>query len=83
VRSRIADDISAGERTGTASAAMAATPEAGGPMVAGDGGGWEVAVAAPVESAAVVGRPEELIEPEQYDTKLVETTVLPGLGRRL
>jgi hypothetical protein len=42
-----------------------------------------VAVAAPVEAAAVVGRPKELIEPEQYDTKLVETTVLPGLGRRL
>jgi hypothetical protein len=55
---------------------MAAVPEAGGPEVA-DGGGWgsgggccEVAVAAPVESAAVVGRPEELIEPEQSDTKL-------------
>jgi hypothetical protein len=42
-----------------------------------------VAVAAPVESEAVVGRPEELIELEQSDTKLVETTVLPGLGHRL
>jgi hypothetical protein len=42
-----------------------------------------VAVATPVESATVVGRPEELIEPEQSDTKLVETIVLPGLGRRL
>jgi hypothetical protein len=68
---------------------MAAVPEAGRPEVAGDdgwgsGGGYcEVAVATPVEVAAVVGRPEELIEPEQYDTKLVETTVLPGLGRRL
>jgi hypothetical protein len=68
---------------------MAAVPEAGGPEVAG-GGSWgsggcccEVAVAAPVESVAVVGRPEELIEPEQSDTKLVETTILPGLGRRL
>jgi hypothetical protein len=68
---------------------MAAVPEAGGPEVAG-GGGWgsdggccEVAVAALVEAAAVVGRPEELIEPKQFDTKLVETMVLPGLGRRL
>jgi hypothetical protein len=68
---------------------MAAVPEAGGPEVAG-GGGWgsgsgccKVAVAAPVEAAAVLGRPEELIEPEQSDTKLVETTVLPGLGHRL
>jgi hypothetical protein len=83
VRSRIADDISAGERTG------ATVPEAGGLEVAG-GGGWgngggccEVAVAGPVESAAVVGRPKELIELEQSDTKLVETTVLPGLGCRL
>jgi hypothetical protein len=60
VRSRIADDISAEERTGAASAAMAAAPETGGPEVAGGCG---------VESAAVVGRPEELIEPEQSDTK--------------
>jgi hypothetical protein len=81
VRSRIADDISAGERTGAASAAMAAAPEAGGPEVAG--GGWESGSGCEVESAAVVGRPEELIEPEQSDTKLVETMVLPGLGRRL
>jgi hypothetical protein len=76
VRSQIADDISAGERTVAASAAMAAAPEVGGPEVAG-GGGCEV------ESAAVVGRPEKLIELEQSDTKLVETTVLPGLGRKL
>jgi hypothetical protein len=62
---------------------MATVPEAGGPEVAGGGGGWEVAVAAPVESAVVVGRPKELIKPEQSDTKLVETTVLSGLGRRL
>jgi hypothetical protein len=74
VTSRIADDISAEEKMGATSAAMAAVPEAGGPEVAG---GCEV------ESAAVVGRPVELIEPEQSDTKLVETTVLPGLGRRL
>jgi hypothetical protein len=68
---------------------MAMVPEAGGPKVAGSsgwgsgGGCCEVVVAAPVEAAAVVGRPEELIEPEQSDTKLVETTVLSGLGRRL
>jgi hypothetical protein len=69
---------------------MAAVPEAGEPEVASGGGGWgsgggcyEVAVAVPVETAAVVGRPEELIEPEQSDTKLVETMVLPGLGHRL
>jgi hypothetical protein len=83
VRSRIADDISAGERTVAASAARAAAPEAGGPEVAGGGTCCEVAVAAPVEAAAVVGSPEELIEPEQSDTKLVEATVLPDLGRRL
>jgi hypothetical protein len=81
VRSRIAYDISVGERTGTASAAMAAAPEAGGPEVAGDGG-WESGGGCEVESAVVVGRPEELIEPEQSDTKLVESTFLPGLGRR-
>jgi hypothetical protein len=60
---------------------MAAVPEAGRPEVAG--GGWESGGGCEVESAVVVGRPEELIEPEQSDTKLVETTVLPGLGRRL
>jgi hypothetical protein len=81
VRSRIANDISAGERTGATSAAMAAAPEAGGPEVAA-GGGWESGGGCEVESAAVVGRPEELIEPGS-DTKLVETTVLPGLGCRL
>jgi hypothetical protein len=42
---------------------MAAVPEVGGLEVAG-GGGCEV-------ESAVVGRPEELIEPEQSDTKLV------------
>jgi hypothetical protein len=50
------------------------------------GGGWESGGGCEVESAAVVGKPEELIEliePKQSDTKLVETTVLPGLGRRL
>jgi hypothetical protein len=47
------------------------------------GGGWESGGGCEVELAAVVGRPEELIEPEQSDTKLVESTVLPGLGRRL
>jgi hypothetical protein len=61
---------------------MAAAPEAGGPEVAG-GGGWESSGGCEVESAAVVGRPEKLIEPEQSDTKLLETTVLPGLGRKL
>jgi hypothetical protein len=62
---------------------MATMPDAGGPELAGGDSCCEVAMAAPVESAAVVGRPEELIEPEQSDTKLVETTDLPGLGRRL
>lgn len=49
----------------------------------GGGGCCEVTVAAPLEAAAVVGRPEEVIDPEQFDTKLVETTVLPGFGRKL
>jgi hypothetical protein len=88
VRSQIADDIFTGERMGAASAAMATVPETGGLEVAGGGCGsgdgcCEVAVAAPVEAATVVGRPKELMKPEQSDTKLVETTVLPGLGRRL
>jgi hypothetical protein len=59
--------------------------ESGGPEVVG-AGGWspggsccEVAVAAPVEAAVVVGRLEKLIEPERSDTKLVEARVLPGL----
>jgi hypothetical protein len=49
----------------------------------GGGGCCEVTVAAPLEAAAVVGRPEEVIDPEQFDTKLVETTVLPGFWRKL
>ena len=89
VRSQIAEDISAGERTGAASAPRAAVPAATGPEVAGGGGGWcgggcdAVAGKAVVTAAVVVGRPEELIEPKQSDTKLVEARVLPGLGRRL
>lgn len=84
LRSRIAEDISAGERTGAGSAARAAGPEAAGPEVAGGGewcgGGGCCEVAG---KAVVVGRSDKLIEPKLPDTKLVEARVLPGLGRRL
>ena len=85
VRSRIADNISAGERTEAASAARATVPESGRPEVAAGDGGWSIGggCCEVVVAAAVVGRPEELIEPGQSDTKLLDARVLPGLARRL
>jgi hypothetical protein len=68
VRSRIAVDISAGERMGAGSRTGAELMEAAGPDVTG-GGGWcagggccVVAAGAPVEPATeVMGRPEDII----------------------
>jgi hypothetical protein len=56
--------------------------EAAGPEVIG--GAAVVAASAPaVPAMEAVGRPEDMIDLEQSDTKLVDARVLPGLGRRL
>ena len=43
------------------------------------------AVPAVVVGAAVVvvGNPVDMIDPEESDTKLIGSAILPGLGRRL
>jgi hypothetical protein len=82
VRSRIAVDISAGERTRVESRTGTELTEAAGPEVIG--GASVVAAGAPlVPAMEAVGRPEDIIDPEQSDTKLIGARVLPGLGRRL
>ena len=48
------------------------------------GGGLEVADGASVEPATeAMGRPEDIVDPEQSNTKLVDARVLPDLGSRL
>ena len=47
-----------------------------------DGGGGGVVVLIGSESGAV-GGVEDMIKPKLTDTKVLETRVLPGLGRRL
>jgi hypothetical protein len=82
VRSRIAVDISAGERTRAGSRTSAELTEAAGPEVIG--GASIVAAGAPlVPEMEAVGRPEDIVDPKQSDTKLIGARVLPGLGRRL
>jgi hypothetical protein len=82
VRSRIAVDISAEERMRAGSRTGAELTEAAGPVVIG---GASVVAAGPplVPAIEAVGRPEDIVDPEQYDTKLIGARVLPGLGRRL
>jgi hypothetical protein len=53
--------------------------EENGPEVGGTGPAEVVGGAAVV----VVGRAEDMIEPEQADTRLIGAGILPGLGRRL
>jgi hypothetical protein len=82
VRSRIAVDISAGERTRAGSRTGAELTEAAGSEVIG--GACVVAAGASlVPVIEAVGRPEDIVDPEQSDTKLIGARVLPGLGRRL
>jgi hypothetical protein len=82
VRSRIAIDISAGERARAGSRTGAELTEAAGLEVIG--GVSMVAAGAPlVPAMEAVGRPEDIVDPEQSNTKLIGARVLPGLGRRL
>jgi hypothetical protein len=70
----MADDISSGLRTAEGAVTLA---EENGPEAAG---------AVPAEVAGgtvVVGADEDIVDPEQSDTKLIGARVLPGLGRRL
>jgi hypothetical protein len=77
VRSQIAVDISAGERTRAGSRTGAELTEV-------IGGAPVVAAGAPlVPAMEAVGRPEDIVDPEQSDTKLIGARVLPGLGCRL
>jgi hypothetical protein len=82
VRSRIAIDISARERTRARSRTGAELTGAAGPEVIG-GVSVVVAGASLVPAMEAVGRPEDIINPEQSDTKLIVARVLPGLGHRL
>lgn len=81
---RTADMSSPGERTAAGSRAGARLSEAAGTEAAGTeviGGAPVVVVGASAMEA--VGRPEDIVDPEQPDTKLVCARVLPGLGLRL
>ncbi|XP_071684482.1 uncharacterized protein [Lolium perenne] len=82
-RSRMAVESSCCERRGAASATAARG--AASPVEGGDRGAATVEAGGVSEVAAVVavGRPDDMIETEVSDTKLVEPTSLPGLGRRL
>ena len=77
-RSRRADVICSGVKTtGGVSDVVAAAVE----------NGPEADVVAPAVvtggAAVEVGKGRDMIDPETFDTKLVESAILPGLGRRL
>jgi hypothetical protein len=73
----MADDISSRLRTAEAARGVVTLAEENGPEAAG-------AVPAEVASGTVVvGMDEDIVDPEQSDTKLIGARVLPGLWRRL
>ena len=79
VRSRMAAVISSGVKT---------TGAVVGGVQAAEETGPDAARAAPAEvvggaAVVVVGRADDMIDPEQSDTKLVESADLPDLGRSL
>ena len=83
-RSRKVLDISSGVKTGIVDGAE--VTGAGGAEVIGAAGVGDPAVvigAVVMMGSGGVGGDDDMIEPESLDTKLVETRVLPGLGRSL
>jgi hypothetical protein len=73
----MADDISSGLRMAEGVRGAVTLAEENGPEAIG---------AVPAEVAGgtvVVGADEDIVGPEQSDTKLIGARVLPGLGRRL
>jgi hypothetical protein len=70
----MADDISSGLRTAEGARGAVMLAEKNGPGAAD-------AVPAEVTGATVVvGADEDIVDPEQSDTKLIGARVLPGLG---
>ena len=75
----MADVISSGVKT---------TEEVNGDVKAAEENGPEAGGAAPAEvignmAVVVVGKAEDMIDPETADTRLIGSAILPGLGRRL
>ena len=82
LRSRTAVESSAGERTGAGSSTGAELTATVGLEVIG--GAAVVAAGAPVVPATeAMGRSEDVVDPEQSDTKLIGARILPGLGLSL